>query len=109
MARTVDPNLVSKPRARACAELKRTQPWICHLCGYPIPRDADHQRDRYGYTVDELIPRSAGGSTTDPSNLAPAHRWCNSYRNDQPITDPIRQHCRTVMTSTQPQPTSRNW
>ena len=75
----------------------------------PIPRDANHQKDRLGYTVDELIPRSAGGSAIDPANLAPAHRWCNSYRNNQPITDAIRAHCRRTIAGTQPAVTSRNW
>lgn len=104
-----DPNLNTQPRRRACDEVKRTQPWICHLCGHPIPPAADPKRSRLGYTVDELIPRSRGGSATDPANLRPAHRWCNSYRNDQPISDTIRHHCRQTITAMLTLRTSRNW
>lgn len=35
---------------------------ICHLCGHPGARQADH-----------LTPLSLGGDMTDPENMAPAH------------------------------------
>lgn len=41
---------------------------ICHICGLPGADTADH-----------LIPRSKGG-TNHPSNLAAAHRACNSRK-----------------------------
>lgn len=56
-----------------------TYGWTCHLCGKPIAvgqQSADHK-----------IPRSKGGSD-DISNLRPAHRSCNSARQDKPLSDP---------------------
>lgn len=41
---------------------------ICHICGLPGADTADH-----------LVPRAKGG-TNHPSNLAAAHRACNSRK-----------------------------
>jgi hypothetical protein len=49
----------------------------CHICGLPIPviTGAANQRHPLGLTVDEIIPRSKGGSSVDVMNTAPAHRF----------------------------------
>lgn len=50
--------------------------WICEL---PIDTDmpAGHP---LSLEVDELVPVSHGGSPTDFSNTAAAHRCCNNWR-----------------------------
>jgi len=56
----------------------------CAICGQPL----DHQappRTRWSPSVDHVVPRSLGGSLTDPKNLRPVHYGCNSRRgNGQP-------------------------
>jgi 5-methylcytosine-specific restriction endonuclease McrA len=42
---------------------------VCHICGREGADTADH-----------LVPRSAGGDSTDMGLLAAAHRACNSRR-----------------------------
>jgi hypothetical protein len=104
-----DPNLSTAARTRACAEVRRTHPWICRICWLPIPRDVNHQTDRLGHTVDELIPRSHNGSATDLANLGPAHRMCNSMRSNGPITEDLTTRCRTAILALTTQRTSRHW
>lgn len=104
-----DPNLSSKPRARACAEVRRTQPWTCAICGLPIPRDVDPQRSRLAHTVDEIIPRSHGGSATDSANLQPAHLLCNSTRSNGPLTPELARRCRSAIIALTATTTSRAW
>lgn len=85
------------PRRTACAEVRsRHQP--CHLCGYPIDQTLDRQHHPMSSTVDELIPLAHGGSTTDPTNLAEAHRFCNSWRATRPLTPQLRTELRTELT-----------
>lgn len=56
----------------------------CHLCGDPVDTTkADPQANMYP-SLDHLIPRSLGGSD-DETNLATAHRICNSLRRDLPL------------------------
>ena len=52
--------------------------WVCHLCGRRIGRTAN-ANSAAGASVDHLVPVSCGGSD-DLSNLAAAHRGCNSSR-----------------------------
>lgn len=47
----------------------------CHLCGELGADTADH-----------LIPRAAGGDDSI-DNLRPAHRSCNSSRQDMPLAE----------------------
>ena len=104
-----DPNLSTQARARACAEVKRTHPWICAICLLPIPRDVDPQRSRPAHTVDEIVPRSLNGSAHDPANLRPAHRLCNSKRGNGPVTTDLIAACRTAVLALTTARTSRNW
>lgn len=55
--------------------------WICQL---PIDV-ALPPRHPYAMECDELIPVSKGGSPTDFSNVAPAHRCCNNWRRNRPV------------------------
>lgn len=103
-----DPALNTQPRRRACLEVRRTEP-TCHLCGHGFPH-VDQQRHRLAFTVDELIPRSKGGSATERGNLRAAHRLCNSLRNDRPLTPNVYDECRAAITALITVATpSRNW
>lgn len=65
-----------------CAKLKRELPPVCWYCGEPINRalPGNHPSGR-GWTLDHKIPRAeAPHLTFVESNLAPAHRDCNSKR-----------------------------
>jgi 5-methylcytosine-specific restriction endonuclease McrA len=104
-----DPNLSTQARARACAEVKRTHPWICVVCLLPIPRDVDGRTHRLAHTVDEIIPRSLGGSATDLANLRPMHRTCNSARSTGPVTADLQARQRTRILALTTVRTSRNW
>lgn len=95
-----DPALASRPRLRATARIRaRHDP--CALCGQPIDytlpdphtltrmvrdgRITPQQRTailRLTFTVDEIVPRSLGGSASDMRNLRPAHFGCNSSRGN---------------------------
>jgi len=104
-----DPQLNTRARRRACAEIRRSRPWICAICLLPIPRDVDPQRSRLAHTVDEIRPRSHGGSATDPANLQPAHLLCNSTRSNGPLTEDLTRRCRQAVLALTTANTSRNW
>jgi len=67
-------------------QCKRTYPWMCHLCGQPIPHGV-HRDHPLAYQVDHIHPVA-----THPwlaralTNLAPAHRRCNRARGTRPLT-----------------------
>ena len=90
---STDRNLKGRPRRRAIAECERRWPPICHLCGQPIDPDLDRQRHPLAFTADELIPRNHGGSALDVELMRPAHRACNSARQDRPLTPAVLADC----------------
>ena len=90
------PELNSHARRKLVAHVRATQP-DCHLCGYPIRLDLDAQRHPLASCVDELVPRSHGGSPVDPGNVAHAHRLCNGLRCTEPITPALRRRCRAAV------------
>lgn len=65
----------------------------CHLCGR---EGAD--------TQDHLLPRVKGGDNS-LDNLRPAHRSCNSMRQDLPLSEWFRRHPLPVDRL----PPSRDW
>lgn len=91
----------------------------CHLCGHPVPPnphtagspEAIHYAKSHPLApaVDELHPRSHGGSATDRGNVRLAHRLCNGIRSNSPITASIRARCRDAITARLAGTTSRNW
>ena len=94
-----DPALNGHRRRMACADVRATQP-TCHLCGEWVDLTLDRQWHPLASCIDELLPRSLGGSATDPTNLGHAHRCCNGSRhNTWPITPEVRQRCRTLALS----------
>lgn len=69
--------VVVGPRPRM-EDIARRDGWRCHLCTRAVDPNLYFQ-DRDAATLDHLVPVSAGG-TDEPSNLALAHRGCNSRR-----------------------------
>lgn len=90
-----DPQLHTQARRRAIAEVRRLHPY-CAGCDLLIDMTLDHQRHPLGSTVDENLPRSKGGSATDPANLLHMHRSCNSIKGDSLLTADVRARCRAV-------------
>lgn len=78
---------------RLTALCLRVKGRVCHLCYQDGATTADH-----------VIPRSHGGPNV-LENLEPAHRSCNSARQDMPLEEWRRLHPRP---STQ-LPPSREW
>jgi hypothetical protein len=77
-------------RTRAWRDLvtwaKRNLPWVCHLCGGRIPRGV-HRFHPLAYELDhKLTVRDHPAFALAPSNVAPSHRQCNSYRKARPLT-----------------------
>lgn len=66
----------------------------CHLCGYPIDYEA-HHLDPQSFVIDELVTVRDGGSTTQRSNCAPAHRCCNSWRGCKDVTPQLQRAIRS--------------
>lgn len=75
-------SLKGRPRRRAIAQVRAEEP-TCWLCGFPIDLRLPHN-SKWSSTIDEVVPRSKGGSTTDRANLRHAHRSCNSSRGNRP-------------------------
>lgn len=92
----VDHSSISgRPRERAKAQAKATQPHICAMCNYPIDMTADPYRDPLACAVDEWFPRHLGGSAVDPANTRLLHRHCNGSKGARwPVTDAMRARCR---------------
>lgn len=91
----VDPTkrqLKTQARRRLWLHVRATQP-NCWLCGYPIPRDVQYGHPLY-LNLDEVIPRSRGGSAEDPANVRAAHACCNGARNNRPPTPELITRCR---------------
>ena len=62
------------------ARLRIELPSVCHLCGQRIDQSLS-ARDRMSWTLDHISPLSDGKfDAHDESNLAPAHRSCNSRK-----------------------------
>lgn len=84
-----------RPWRTACAAVRaRVQAGEpCRLCGRPINL-ALPARTRWSFSVDHLVPLSAGGDPLNPANLAPAHLGCNAARGARttPRTTPRPAH-----------------
>ncbi|MGW0682887.1 HNH endonuclease [Streptomyces sp. NPDC002754] len=69
---------------RLVDQLKREYPWLCHLCGAPIPTGV-HHTDPLAYTADHVVPMAlAPWLAEDIENLRPAHRICNLRKGKNP-------------------------
>lgn len=66
----------------------------CAICGKRIdptlswwtdPKDGRRKRHPYSLEVDEIVPVSRGGDSTDMRNTQPVHRICNQRRGNKPM------------------------
>lgn len=104
-----DPQLNLRARRRLAAQVRAEEP-ACWLCGLPIDTTLDRQRHPLGSVIDEITPRSAGGSALDRSNVHHAHRLCNGIRCTKPVTGRLRAACRAAVLDLLGQPVlSRCW
>src|SRR4051812_3283097 len=80
----------TRAEAKLVALCKRTYPWICHLCGNPIPRvQAGHPQS---YEADHVQTYAhAPHLRLDIRNLRPAHKCCNQWRRTRPVTPELKQ------------------
>ncbi|WP_327413223.1 HNH endonuclease [Streptomyces sp. NBC_01233] len=67
-------------------DVARRDGWRCHLCARLVDPTLYFQH-RDAATLDHLVPVSAGG-TDEASNLALAHRGCNSRRGTRALVQP---------------------
>jgi 5-methylcytosine-specific restriction endonuclease McrA len=57
---------------------------VCWVCGFSI--DLNEPEDTPGsFSLDHVVPRSAGGSRLGLANLKPAHRFCNNIRSQRSV------------------------
>lgn len=69
---------------------KVSMPWVCHLCAQPIRADVDHRHPK-SYALDHIEPVKLHPELAlSPTNVAPSHRECNSWRKDRPLTPGLR-------------------
>lgn len=69
---------------------KTTMPWVCHLCDQPIPVDVVLPHP-LSYSLDHIQPvRMRPDLALAPSNVAPSHHRCNSYRKARPLTPGLK-------------------
>ena len=107
-----DTRLGGTPRTRLVAAVRaRRQP--CPMCSYPIDKNLQRTGKRHPLSsvVDEWYPRKLGG-TVDLTNCVEMHSWCNGSKGSRwPITDEMRERCRTHIATllAATQPTIRSW
>lgn len=83
----------ANPRYANGSERRKLRAWLgaqgmpCHICGQPIDYSLP-AGDPMSFEVDEIVPVSKGGSPTDRSNVAPAHRICNQRRGNRDLAGP---------------------
>ena len=69
---------------------KTTLPWVCHLCGYPIPIDVPKLHP-LSYSLDHIeTVRDRPDLELSPSNVAPSHHTCNSSRKARTLTPGLK-------------------
>ena len=79
-------------RRRAVVEIVKVDPravferddWRCYLCGFRGPKDKTPSTDKWGLTLDHIVPVSKGGAHVE-SNLRTAHRRCNSRKGARAV------------------------
>ena len=66
--------------SRLIDQLYDAQGGICYLCGAPMDREYTKGSITWA-SIDHIVPLCRGG-TWHPSNLAAAHRGCNTWKRD---------------------------
>jgi 5-methylcytosine-specific restriction endonuclease McrA len=73
---------------KTVAAVKATMPAVCWICAKDIDLSL-HHHGPMSYTVDHVVPLSAGGDPYDLSNLRPAHKRCNSRKGKGAAPVPV--------------------
>ena len=69
---------------------------LCWICLFPM--DMKKSNRETSISRDHVIPRSLDGDGS-ASNVRLAHRWCNSHRKSDPVTEELIHRCRNKMLS----------
>ncbi|BAH34685.1 HNH endonuclease [Rhodococcus erythropolis] len=80
------------------AKIKQTRPWVCGICGLPIPRTA-LPRSRDSWSLDHIIPVAEGGDPYDEMNVQASHLRCNSAKCARTTTAPAKYDAPPVKVS----------
>lgn len=84
-------------------ECKQTYPWVCHLCGEPIPQV--HRDHELAYQVDHVYPVSTHPHLARVlAFMRPSHRRCNRYRSNRPLTPALIAEITTRYGAQTPRP-----
>ena len=84
-----DPRQTVMWRETTVPMAKARYPWVCHLCGQPIPASARHP-DPMAFEPDHVLPVATHPWLAhDLSNIRPSHRRCNAARKDRPLTQQL--------------------
>lgn len=69
-------------------QCKAHYPWVCHLCGQPIPRHPLPRGHPLKYQADHVLPyKTHPALRMALSNLRPSHGRCNRHRGLRPLTE----------------------
>lgn len=79
-----DPRRINRRARNLARQRVLAQQLLYAICDRPID-DAIAWSDPMSVEVDEIIPVSRGGSTTDPRNLEKVHRCCNQLKSDKSL------------------------
>jgi hypothetical protein len=84
-------------RTRAWRKLvewaKLNLPWVCHLCGQPIPVHA-HRFHPLAFALDHVLTvRDHPELALSKDNVMPSHKRCNDWRKARPLTVGLRLEC----------------
>lgn len=82
----------SARRQRMRRTIARTKP-ACHICGQPIDYDLGHLHPM-SFVIDHVVPLAKGGAD-EASNVAAAHRSCNSTKRAR-LVAPIVKRSRSL-------------
>lgn len=76
-----------RPYRRVRAEL-RAKRLPCHICGKAIDYNLPGS-DPQGFVMDHLVPLAFNGHPVARTNVAAAHRICNSRRGTKAVEDVV--------------------
>lgn len=69
-------------RRKLKRQLLKRDELICFYCLLPLDPSIKYPDD-WSVEIDEVVPASLGGSTTDINNLRLVHRCCNNRRSNR--------------------------
>lgn len=82
---TANPRVSNSTRYRRLVSKVRGRHDPCAICWYDIDYSLSSP-DPLSFEVDHINPVSKGGDAYDPANAQAAHRCCNGWRKDRPMS-----------------------